>query len=107
MKAYRGTLIAGAGLLVLGVGVSLFAPEILPFGDSSEEIGVPTIAETKLVSFEQHELVAFRVEQPGGEVISVVQSEDGDWTIEGTGFAASYSMVHRIQHQFFELKPRC
>lgn len=96
MKAFRGTLIAAALLLVVAALVFWNRPP--PQGDQPA-VGV------RIFTFEKHELVSVRVERPGTDPLTIVE-KDGSWIIEGTGFVAGRSMVNRVKHQLHDLTSR-
>jgi hypothetical protein len=95
MKPFRGTLIAAALLAVVAVMWFLLKPP-----EVEETDGGP-----RLFTFEKHELVKVDVKCPKGEPIVLVET-DGKWSIEGTDFVASRSMVNRFKHQLHDLTAR-
>jgi hypothetical protein len=97
VKAFRGTLIAAIGLLLLAVVVFVVKPDLFK---ADVDDGPP-----RLFEFEKHELVRVRVERPGVDPLALAES-DGRWTIEGTGFTAGRSMVNRVKHQLHDLTAR-
>jgi len=95
MKPFRGTLIAAALLAVVAVLWFVLKP-----ADVEEADGGP-----RLFTFEKHELVKVDVRCPDGRPIVLVE-KDGKWSIEGTDFVASRSMVNRFKHQLHDLTAR-
>ena len=95
MKPFRGTLIAAALLAVVAVLWFLLKPVEVEQTDSGP----------RLFTFEKHELVKVDVKCPKGEPIVLVE-KDGKWSIEGTDFVASRSMVNRFKHQLHDLTAR-
>ena len=96
MKAFRGSLLAAAVLLLVGVLVFMLRPEPV---DKDAVEGV------RIFEFEKHELTRVHVERPGADPITLVE-RDGQWTIDGTGFVAGRSMVNRVKHQLHDLTSR-
>ena len=78
MKAFRGTLIAGAVVGVLGLSIWLMAPEVISLGEEP----VVSLEQSKLVQFEPHELVSVKVERPDGDVITLVTATFGQHDIQ-------------------------
>ena len=102
MNAFRGTLIMAVIVVVLGLCIWLIAPEVLTVDGED----VPVLVEGKiLVEFEEHELVAVRIERPEDEIL-LEENDNGTWSIVGTDFVASRSMVNRIKHQLHALTAR-
>ena len=97
MKAFRGTLLAAATLVLVALVLFVVKPDIL---SESAESGPPRIFE-----FEKHEVVRVEVVKPGEDAVVLVE-QDGQWTIEGTGFEAGRSMVNRVKHQLHDLTAR-
>lgn len=97
MKAFRGTLLAAAALLLLGLLVFWLKPELF---DGDAPSGPP-----RIFQFEKHEVVKVEVIKPGEGPV-VLLEKDGQWTIEGTGFEAGRSMVNRVKHQLHDLTAR-
>ena len=97
MKAFRGTLIAAVALVLVAVVVLVVRPDLL---DGETPAGPPRIFE-----FEKHEVVRVEVVKPGEDPV-VLAEQDGQWTIEGTGFEAGRSMVNRVKHQLHDLTAR-
>ncbi len=95
MKAFRGTFIAAALLLVVGLAWFFFKPEVEKTTD-----GGP-----RLFEFEKHELSKVAVKRPDGTEVVLVE-KDGKWTIDGTDFVAGRSMVNRVKHQLHDLTAR-
>jgi hypothetical protein len=96
MRAFRGTLLAAAALVILAVVVLVMRPELL----EGEPEGPP-----RLFEFEKHELVRVEVARPDGRTLALAE-QDGRWTIEGTDFTAGRSMVNRVKHQLHDLTAR-
>ena len=96
MKAFRGTLLGLVLLAVIAAVVFALKP------DSTEG---PSGDAVRLFTFEKHELVHIKVEQPDSEPI-VLLEEDGQWLIEDTDKVASRSMVNRAKHQIHDLEAR-
>ncbi len=96
MKAFRGTLLAAALLLVVGIVVWFLRPDPTDAGPGD---GV------RIFAFEKHELTSVHVERPGADPITL-KEVDGHWTIVGTDFIAGRSMVNRVKHQLHDLTSR-
>ncbi|MCB9779011.1 MAG: DUF4340 domain-containing protein [Alphaproteobacteria bacterium] len=101
MKAFRGTLIAAAVLLLVGVAWWFLRPQPV---DPDLSDGV------RLFAFEKHELVRVEVQRPPSADVDaqdiVLEEVDGQWRIAGTDFVAGRSMVNRVKHQLHDLTSR-
>lgn len=95
MKPFRGTLIAAGLLALVAVLWFLVKPPAVEEADGQQ----------RLFTFEKHELVKVDVRCSQSEPIVLVET-DGKWSIEGTDFVASRSMVNRFKHQLHDLTAR-
>jgi len=98
VKAFRGTLIAAAILLVVGLIVWIF------------DIGRPppeqTVVENQpLFRFEKQEMTRVEIVRPTDTLV-LSEKEDGEWLVEGPGWEANKSMVNRVKHQIHDLDAR-
>lgn len=103
MKAFRGTLIALAVLLVLIAGYLVSQPTELTPKEKKE--AAKKVEGTPLFVFEKADLTRVDVTRKDG-TISLVEHPDGTWWIEGTDMRASRQMVNRVKHQFHDLASR-
>jgi hypothetical protein len=101
MKPFRGTLIALIALAIIGGVYFVMRPEVTEQGASDEDCN-------QLFEFEKHELVRVDISQPGAEgvQISLSESSNGDWIIDGEDEIADRSMVNRAKHQIHDLCSR-
>ena len=97
MKAFRGTILSALLLLIVGAVVLILRPDLL-----SSEV---ESTETRLFTFEKHELVHVDVIRPDGSTVGLTE-KDGQWIIDGTDFVAGRSMVNRVKHQLHDLTAR-
>lgn len=96
-KAFKGTALVGVLLLLVVLLVRYV--EKPPIDEA------PADAVTEIFTFEKQDLVQARVTRPDGEILTLVETDEG-WVIEETGFRASKSMVNRVKHQLHDLVAR-
>ncbi|MCB9745247.1 MAG: DUF4340 domain-containing protein [Alphaproteobacteria bacterium] len=98
MKAFRGTLIAAALLVVALILVRVF-------DKPPEDTKTTQADERPIFVFEKQDLTRAEVKRPDGVEIALKETEDG-WIIEESGFPASRTMVNRVKHQLHDLVAR-
>ncbi len=93
MKELRGTILA-----------LMFFGGLVTYYYLSEEKPI-TVKETKLFSFEKHDVIKAKIIRPDGLNITIYE-KDSKWWIEETNHRASTTMVNRIRHQLHDLEAR-
>ncbi len=98
-RRFQGTLLA-AGILVAALGV-------VKLSDRWLGAGPPAIGDTPeaIFRFEKEDLVGIRIERPDG-VQLVLARAAGEWTLEGSSWKPSRSMVRKVAHQLHDLTAR-
>jgi hypothetical protein len=100
MKPFKGSILAGAALLLLWLGLHFMETEADP---ETEGLVIKAVA-TSLFRFEKQDVVRIEVRRPEDSL--VLSSGSDGWTVEPGGFPASRSMVSRVKHQLHDLDAR-